>query len=89
MNLDNKNKSLVDKIHEVCKCARSSARTYASTIRRIGDQFGGGYKKDLKFLHKPDILEKIKKTGCFSCREKKFEQWCYYWFEIGATHKIE
>jgi hypothetical protein len=61
MNLDNKNKSLVDKIHEVCKCARSSARTYASTIRRIGDQFGGGYKKDLKFLHKPDILEKIKK----------------------------
>ena len=61
MKFENNNKTLVDRIHTVCKCARSSARTYASTIRRVGDQFGGGYKKDLKFLHKPEIMEKIKK----------------------------
>jgi hypothetical protein len=63
MNLENKNKTLVDKIHKKSKCARSSARTYASTIRRIGDQFADGFNIDLKFLHKPDILEKIKKLN--------------------------
>ncbi len=62
MNFENNNKKLVDRIHQHPKirAARSSARTYASTIRRVGDQFGGGFKDDLKFLHKPELLTKIK-----------------------------
>ena len=63
MNFTNNNKSLVDRIfnHPKIKAARSSSRTYASTIRRVGDQFGGGYKKDLKWIKQPLLLNKIKK----------------------------
>lgn len=64
MKFENTNKSLVDRIHNhpKIKAARSSARTYASTLRRVGDQFGGGFKDNLNFLEKPEILEKIKKS---------------------------
>ena len=63
MKFENSNKKLVDRIHSHPKirAARSSARTYASTIRRVGEQFGGGYKDNLQFLNKPELLEKIKK----------------------------
>ena len=61
MQLENTNKQLVDKIFNHCKCARSSARTYASTLKRVADLYGGGWKADLKWIHKPGILDKIKK----------------------------
>ena len=63
MKFENTNKSLVDRIHKhpKIKAARSSARTYASTLRRVGDQFGGGFKDNLNFIEKPELLEKIKK----------------------------
>ena len=63
MKFEKKNTSLVDRIHRhpKIKAARSSSRTYASTLRRVGDQFAGGFKDDLKFLEKDGLLEKIKK----------------------------
>ena len=59
-----RNKELVDRIQRVQKCKRSSARTYASTIRRLGDRFRGGKKgftKDLSWVHDKDIQENISK----------------------------
>lgn len=59
-----RNKELTDKIQKVQKCKRSSARTYSSTIRRLGNSFrakGKGYTKDLSWVHEKEILEKIKK----------------------------
>ena len=63
MQFENNNKELVDRIfnHHNIKAARSSSRTYASTIRRVGDQFAGGYTKDLKWIKQPLLLPKIKK----------------------------
>ena len=63
MNFENDNKSLVDRIfnNPKIKAARSSSRTYASTIRRVGDQFGGGFKKDLGWIRQPLLLNKLKK----------------------------
>ena len=37
--MENKNTDLVNKIQKVRKCKRSSARTYASTIVRVGKEF--------------------------------------------------
>ena len=47
MKFENNNKELVDRIfnHHNIKAARSSSRTYASTIRRVGDQFAGGTQR--------------------------------------------
>lgn len=62
--MDPRNKELTDKIQKVQNCKRSSARTYASTIRRLGNEFRGqgkGYTKDLSWVHNKTILEKIKK----------------------------
>ena len=61
MEFKNDNKTLVDKIVDKMQCKRSSARTYASTIRRIGTTFSGEYKKSLKFLEEKGLLAKIKK----------------------------
>ena len=63
MNFENDNKSLVDRIfnNKKIKAARSSSRTYASTIRRVGNEFAGGYKKNLKWIAQPLLLDKIKK----------------------------
>ena len=58
----NKNKALVDKIQRMQDCARSSARTYASVIRRLGNLFAPKkFNEDLKWVTNPGILEKIKK----------------------------
>ena len=62
--MQQRNKELVDRIHRVQKCKRSSARTYASTIRRLGEKFRGGkkgYAKDLNWVHDKDIIENIRK----------------------------
>ena len=56
----NDNKSLVDDIVEKTGCKRNSARTYASTLVRVGNLYGGGYNKDLKFIKSPKLLEKLK-----------------------------
>ena len=63
MNFKNDNKSLVDRIHNSKKinAARSSSRTYASTIRRLGNEFGGGFKNDLEWIKQPSLLDKIRK----------------------------
>lgn len=63
MKFENSNKKLVDRIHghPEIRVARSSARTYASTLRRVGDQFGGGYKDNLNFIEKAGLLDKIRK----------------------------
>ena len=63
MNFENDNKSLVDRIfnNKNIKAARSSSRTYASTIRRVGNEFAGGYKKNLRWIQQPLLLSKIKK----------------------------
>ena len=58
----NKNKGLVDRIQKMQNCARSSARTYASVIRRLGNLFAPKkFNIDLKWVTNPSILEKIKK----------------------------
>jgi hypothetical protein len=62
--MEPRNKELTDRIEKVQKCRRSSARTYASTIRRLGDKFRGagkGYTKDLSWVHNKEIIERIKK----------------------------
>ena len=63
MDFKNDNKPLVNRIfnHKNIKAARSSSRTYASTIRRVGNAFGGGYKPDLMWIKQPFLLQKIKK----------------------------
>ena len=61
MKFENANKELTDRISETVKCKRNSARTYASTIVRVANLFGGGYTPDLKFLKRDDLLEKMKK----------------------------
>ena len=51
------------KIQKVRKCKRSSARTYASTIVRVGKEFAkGGFNKDLKWVHQKGIYDSLKKT---------------------------
>ena len=62
--MEARNKELTDKIQKVQDCRRSSARTYASTIRRLGNNFRGAgkaYTKDLSWVHDKEILERIKK----------------------------
>ena len=62
--MEARNKELTDKIQNVQKCRRSSARTYASTIRRLGNNFRGAgkqYTKDLSWVHNKEILERIRK----------------------------
>ena len=63
MNFENSNKELVDRIfnHPNIKAARSSSRTYASTLRRVGNEFAGGFKADLAWIKQPLLLAKIKK----------------------------
>ena len=63
MNFENSNKELVDRIfnHPNIKAARSSSRTYASTLRRVGNEFAGGFKTDLNWIKQPLLLAKIKK----------------------------
>lgn len=59
--MQKKNVELVDKIQAKLKCKRSSARTYASTIKRVAREFGTGYNSDMKWAHDKKILSKIKK----------------------------
>ena len=61
--MQSKNTELVNKIQKVRQCKRSSARTYASTIVRVGNEFAkGGFNKNLKWVHQNSIYEKLKKT---------------------------
>ena len=61
--MQSKNTELVNKIQKVRKCKRSSARTYASTIVRVGNEFAkGGFNKDLKWVHQNSIYDKLKKS---------------------------
>ena len=71
MKFENNNKELVDRIfnHPNIKAARSSSRTYASTIRRVANEFAGGYNKDLKWIKQPLLLQKIQKhTGSLNVK---------------------
>lgn len=62
MNLKGRsNKTLTDRITDVVKCKRNSARTYASTIVRLANLFTNGYTDDLKFLKEDSLFEKLKR----------------------------
>ena len=58
-----KNKGLSDKIQRRRGVQRSTARVWASTLRRIHREFGKGeWNEDLKWLANADILDKMKKV---------------------------
>ena len=57
-----KNKGLADKIQRKRGVQRSTARVWASTLRRIHREFGSGdWSDNLQWLANPSILDKLKK----------------------------
>ncbi len=90
MNFEKKNTTLVDKIHKHPKirAARSSARTYASTLRRVAEQFAGGFKDDLSFLDKPGLLDKIKKYESSLNVQRNLVNACIIGFKLNPNEKL-
>ena len=64
MNFTVKNKVVADKIQRKRGVQRSTARVWASTLRRIHRDYGKGpWSSDLKWLNDPSILDKLKKVS--------------------------